>query len=198
MDISSLLVGKHNLENMLCAAGVGTAMKISLSDIASGLEQTTSVPGRLEPVPNENGYSIYVDYAHTPDALRVALEAAREHCAGELVCVFGCGGDRDRGKRPLMGGVADRLADRVILTDDNPRSEDGDRIIDEIMEGMNGPADIERDRESAIRMAISAASEQDLVLIAGKGHEDYQINGDEVRHFSDRETVEAVLEELAS
>ena len=170
--------------------------RLPLQQIVRRLAQVPPVPGRMEQFGHAGEPQIVVDYAHTPDALKNALEAAREHCKGRLICVFGCGGDRDRGKRPLMGEIAGKLADRVILTDDNPRSESGDAIIAEICAGMQEDPVVERDREAAIRLAIDEADENDLVLIAGKGHEDYQINGDEVRHFSDRETVEAILGEM--
>ncbi|MEJ2308625.1 MAG: UDP-N-acetylmuramoyl-L-alanyl-D-glutamate--2,6-diaminopimelate ligase [Gammaproteobacteria bacterium] len=194
--LDSRLVGRFNVENLLAVTGALLSAGLPLRQIVKRLAQVPPVPGRMEQYGEASEPQILVDYAHTPDALRNALEAAREHCRGRLVCVFGCGGDRDRGKRPLMGEIASRLADRVILTDDNPRSENGDDIIAEIRGGMRDEPLVERDREAAIRLAIGEAGETDLVLIAGKGHEDYQILGDQVRHFSDRETVEAVLEEL--
>ena len=138
-----------------------------------------------------------VDYAHTPDALEKILLALREHTRGKLCCVFGCGGDRDRGKRPVMGGIAERLADEVLLTDDNPRHESGDAIIADIAGGMRAAPRIIRDRRNAIATAIEGATEGDIVLIAGKGHEDYQQVGDERRPYSDRDTVRAVLGEAA-
>jgi UDP-N-acetylmuramoyl-L-alanyl-D-glutamate--2,6-diaminopimelate ligase len=140
---------------------------------------------------------VVVDYAHTPDALEQALLNLREHARGRIHCVVGCGGARDRGKRPLMGAIAERLADRVILTDDNPRSEDGDGIIDDIRAGMERPEAVcvERQRALAIRVAIATAAEQDLVLIAGKGHETTQDMGDLKIHFSDRAQVLQVLQE---
>jgi UDP-N-acetylmuramoyl-L-alanyl-D-glutamate--2,6-diaminopimelate ligase len=136
-----------------------------------------------------------VDYAHSPDALAKALAALREHCAGRLWCVFGCGGDRDPGKRPLMGGVVERLADVALVTDDNPRSENGDAIVADILRGFADRAAVRviRDRAEAIRTALSEAQPADVVLIAGKGHEDYQIYGTERRAFSDRTVVLDVL-----
>jgi UDP-N-acetylmuramoyl-L-alanyl-D-glutamate--2,6-diaminopimelate ligase len=138
---------------------------------------------------------VVVDYAHTPDALEKALHAVRQHCGAKLWCVFGCGGERDSGKRPLMGAIAEANADGVILTDDNPRGEDGDAIIADILAGIRAPehARIERDRARAIEHAISRAQSGDAVLIAGKGHEDYQIVGGTTRHFSDREVALAAL-----
>ena len=194
--LDSRLVGRFNVENLLAVTAALLSAGLPLKQIVRRLAQVPPVPGRMEQFGEAREPQILVDYAHTPDALRNALEAAREHCKGRLICVFGCGGDRDRGKRPLMGEIATRLADRVILTDDNPRSENGDDIIAGIRAGMRDEPLVERDREAAIRLAIGAAGENDLVLIAGKGHEDYQIQGDQVRHFSDRETVEAVLGEL--
>lgn len=194
--LDSRLIGCFNVENLLAVTGALLAAGVPLNQIVKRLAQVPPVPGRMEQFGDAHEPQIVVDYAHTPDALRNALEASREHCAGTLICVFGCGGDRDRGKRSLMGEVADGLADIVILTDDNPRSEDGQVIIDEIRAGMKSAPAIERDRETAIRNAIAQADENDLVLIAGKGHEDYQILGDEIRHFSDRETVETILGEL--
>ena len=214
LDISSLLVGKHNLENILCAAGVGTAMNISLANITSGLEQTTSVPGRLEPIQNENGYSIYVDYAHTPDALKNVLSALREVTRAKIICIFGCGGDRDREKRPQMGEIAAKLSDVSIITSDNPRSEKPLVIIKDILQGTRkicnreySPADllkpyenrgfvIEPDRKKAIGLGITAARPGDTVLIAGKGHETYQIIGDKVLSFDDRLEASRVVSEI--
>ena len=194
--LDSRLIGRFNIENLLAVTGALLSAGLPLQQIVRRLAQVPPVPGRMEQFGHAGEPQIVVDYAHTPDALKNALEAAREHCKGRLICVFGCGGDRDRGKRPLMGEIAGKLADRVILTDDNPRSESGDAIITEIRAGMQEDPVVERDREAAIRLAIDEADENDLVLIAGKGHEDYQINGDEVRHFSDRETVEAILGEM--
>jgi UDP-N-acetylmuramoyl-L-alanyl-D-glutamate--2,6-diaminopimelate ligase len=140
-----------------------------------------------------NGALAIVDYAHTPDALAKALKALRAHAGGRVLVVFGCGGDRDTGKRALMGRAAEQLADRVIVTDDNPRSEDPDRIVGMILSGLGSPARVlvERDRARAIRIAISEAGPRDVVLVAGKGHEDYQLVGAERRHWSDREFLQA-------
>ena len=138
-----------------------------------------------------------VVYAQTPDALEKILLALREHVRGKLWCVFGCGGDRDRGKRPVMGEIAERLADVVLLTDDNPRHESGDAIIADIAGGMRASPQVIRDRRAAIAAAIRAARAGDIVLIAGKGHEDYQQVGDERRPYSDRETVRNLLGEAA-
>lgn len=136
-----------------------------------------------------------VDYAHTPDALEKALEAARLHTEGELYCVFGCGGDRDVGKRPVMGAVAEKLADKVIVTDDNPRTENNAEITADILAGFAKPKSVRiiHDREAAIKNAIEQATAKDVVLIAGKGHEDYQIIGTTKRHFSDQEIARNYL-----
>jgi UDP-N-acetylmuramoyl-L-alanyl-D-glutamate--2,6-diaminopimelate ligase len=140
---------------------------------------------------------VVVDYAHTPDALEKILLALREHTRGKLWCVFGCGGDRDRGKRPAMGEIAERLADRVVLTDDNPRHEPGDAIIADILGGMRASPEVIRDRRTAIATAIRGSGEGDIVLIAGKGHEDYQQVGDERLPYSDREVVRILTGEAA-
>ena len=139
--------------------------------------------------------AVLVDYAHTPDGLRSALEASRPFVAGRLVCVFGCGGDRDRGKRPQMAAIAAQLADRVVVTSDNPRTENPQRILDDVVSGLQEGVDhmVEGDRALAIAQAISEARPGDLVLIAGKGHEDYQILGTEKVHFDDREEAEKAL-----
>jgi UDP-N-acetylmuramoyl-L-alanyl-D-glutamate--2,6-diaminopimelate ligase len=138
---------------------------------------------------------IVVDYAHTPHSLGQVLAALREHCKGRLICVFGCGGERDRGKRAEMGGVARRIADRLIITDDNPRREDPDVIVSEILAGIHpgGEASVVRDRGEAIRQALHDADAADTVLVAGKGHEDFQLVGEEKRPFSDRDTVRTLL-----
>lgn len=153
------------------------------------LEKCAPPPGRMETITAPGRPLAIVDYAHTPDALEKALLAVRKHRSGKLVCVFGCGGDRDPGKRPLMGAIAERLADRVIITDDNPRTENGDAIVADIRKGLTRPeaAIVERDRAAAIARAIAESAATDVVLIAGKGHEDYQIVGAERRSFSDRE-----------
>jgi UDP-N-acetylmuramoyl-L-alanyl-D-glutamate--2,6-diaminopimelate ligase len=167
----------------------------TLGQAAEVLEQCSAPPGRMETFTAPGKPLAIVDYAHTPDALEKALLAARHHSTGRLICVFGCGGDRDAGKRPLMGGIAERLADVVIVTDDNPRTEDGDAIVADIVKGCMAPQRliIERDRAVAIERAIHLGAATDVVLVAGKGHEDYQIVGLEKRYFSDRDVVEAAL-----
>ena len=155
-----------------------------------------TVPGRMQLFGGGERPAVVVDYAHTPDALDKALRAVRVHCHGRLSVVFGCGGDRDRGKRPQMGALAEQLADRVYVTDDNPRSEVSTDIIAEILAGMQRPeaARVEADRARAIRHAIDEAQAGDLVLVAGKGHEDYQLVGDRTLHFDDREQVAEALD----
>jgi UDP-N-acetylmuramyl-tripeptide synthetase len=200
----SPLVGRHNIENILCAAGAGAALALPAAAIRAGIEAVTNVPGRLERVENGGGRHVYVDYSHTPDALEHALAALRELTAERIICVFGCGGDRDRTKRPLMGEIAARLSDLAIVTSDNPRSEDPQAIIDEILPGMRragAPAErtevvVEPDRRRAIEIALSAAHPGDTVLIAGKGHENYQIIGGRTIHFDDREEAARALERL--
>jgi UDP-N-acetylmuramoyl-L-alanyl-D-glutamate--2,6-diaminopimelate ligase len=161
------------------------------------MEELQTVPGRMQLFGGGGEPTVVVDYAHTPDALEKALQAVRQHCGGELSVVFGCGGDRDRGKRPQMGALAERLADRVYVTDDNPRSESSAVIIGEILDGMQRPewALVVADRARAIRQAIASAGPGDLVLVAGKGHEDYQLVGERTLHFDDREQVAQALAE---
>ena len=189
--LSSSLIGEFNAENLLGALGVLLAWGLPLARALQLLQLCNAPPGRMEAVGGDVGPMAVIDYAHTPDALDKALQAARAHCAGKLICVFGCGGDRDRGKRPLMGAVAEQRADRVVVTDDNPRSEASAQIIDDILAGMKQPerVTVQPDRRIAIDAALRSARGGDLVLIAGKGHEDYQIVGAEVRHFSDREVA---------
>ncbi len=156
------------------------------------------VTGRMECFGGGDAPLAVVDYAHTPDALDKALQALRVHCKGQLWCLVGCGGDRDRGKRPMMAAMAEQYADRVILTDDNPRTEEPARIMADMVAGLRDPAavQVEHDRVKAINLAIRQASKQDIILVAGKGHEDYQIIGTDKRHYSDRETVAAALHTL--
>jgi UDP-N-acetylmuramoyl-L-alanyl-D-glutamate--2,6-diaminopimelate ligase len=154
-----------------------------------------AAPGRMETFGGARAPLAVVDYAHTPDALRKALSAARAHCSGRLAVVFGCGGDRDPGKRPMMGAIAAELADDIVITDDNPRSEAPEAIVADIAAGIPAgrPYRIEHDRGRAIRDALSSATERDVVLVAGKGHEDYQIYGRERRPFSDQKVASAAL-----
>ena len=193
--LKSRFVGAFNVDNLLGALAVLLGYDIPLTQAIAALERCSPPPGRMETFTAPGQPLAIVDYAHTPDALEKALAAARRHCSGKLLCVFGCGGDRDAQKRPVMGAIAERLADRVIVTDDNPRTEDGDAIVADIVKGMKA-ADrvlIERDRAAAIERAIRDAGPNDAVLVAGKGHEDYQIVGLVTRYFSDRDVVNAVL-----
>lgn len=191
--------GEHNVANALGALAVAVSDGVALSDAATALEQMPGVPGRLERFRSPRGADVFVDYAHTPDALGRVLEVLRKEAAGRLIVVFGCGGDRDVGKRSLMGSIASALADRVILTNDNARNEDPLTIIGQIMEGAKDPAKftVETDRLEAIRMAIAESQEGDLVLIAGKGHEQAQEMGGVVIPFSDRDTVKRLMEEAS-
>ena len=191
--------GRHNMLNLAVAAGGAVAAGVPLDDIASAAEGFRGVPGRLESVDAGQPFGVLVDYAHTPDALERLLESLRPETEGRLICVFGCGGDRDRTKRPLMGAAVERLADVAIVTSDNPRSEDPDAIIAEIMGGIRDAsrAHVEPDRERAIELAVGLANEGDIVVLAGKGHETEQIVGDERRPFDDRLVACAALEAAA-
>lgn len=192
IPITLPLAGLFNVMNALAAFGVGIALGIEECHITRGLETAAGVRGRLELVNKGQAFSVFVDYAHTPDALENVLKTVREITRGKLISVFGCGGDRDRGKRSEMGRISGTLADFTFITSDNPRSEEPLSIIAEIEKGMldaKGRYEIVPDRREAIRSAIAAAREGDSVLIAGKGHEDYQILGDRVIHFDDREVA---------
>ncbi len=194
--VAVALLGDFNVENVLTVAGVLVAHGVSLERIAASLGECTAPPGRMQVVRGRPGGPVaIVDYAHSPDALAKALEACRAHCRGRLRVVFGCGGDRDRGKRPLMGRVAGELADEIFLTDDNPRTEDPRRIVADVLEGLGAGAavHIEHDRTAAIRGALERSNADDVVLIAGKGHEDYQIVGHERRPFSDADVARSYL-----
>jgi len=187
------LVGGFQVENALVAAGLAIATGGEAAAVFAALERLTGAKGRLELVGARNGAPIFVDYAHKPDALAKALDALRPYAGGRLTVVFGCGGDRDKGKRPLMGAIAVAKADRVIVTDDNPRSEDPAAIRAAILQAAPGAAEI-GDRAAAIRAAIAGLARGDVLLIAGKGHESGQIIGDRVLPFSDHDAVAAVLQ----
>jgi UDP-N-acetylmuramoyl-L-alanyl-D-glutamate--2,6-diaminopimelate ligase len=191
------LVGEFQVENALVAAGLAIATGGDADAVFPALENLAGAKGRLELVGANQGAPIFVDYAHKPDALAKALDALRPYVTGKLVVVFGAGGDRDRGKRPLMGAVAADKADRIIVTDDNPRSEDAALIRAAILAEARGAAEI-GDRREAIRAAIAELRHGDVLLIAGKGHETGQIIGDRVVPFSDHEAVAAALKELAA
>ena len=202
------LIGTYNLENMLNAVGVGYALELRPDVFIHALERMGQVPGRLERVDDPDGRHIFVDYAHTPDALEQVLMTLKAIGTGRLLCVFGCGGDRDRGKRPLMGAVASRIADVCLITSDNPRNENPLHILNDIAGGLGASAGaplkpetlavtsgylLEPDRQKAIELALGAAGKGDVVLIAGKGHETYQIIGNERFDFDDRRIAVHVL-----
>jgi UDP-N-acetylmuramoyl-L-alanyl-D-glutamate--2,6-diaminopimelate ligase len=194
------LVGDFNVDNLLIVIAVLLDWDIPLEQVIRVLSTLHAAPGRMQTFGGGTAPLAVVDYAHTPDALHKALHAARAHCKGRLAVVFGCGGDRDPGKRPLMGQIAAELADEVVITDDNPRTEPHEAIAAGISAGI--PAGkayrIQLDRALAIREAIAGAGVDDVVVVAGKGHENYQIVGEERRAFSDRGVVEAALTALAS
>jgi UDP-N-acetylmuramoyl-L-alanyl-D-glutamate--2,6-diaminopimelate ligase len=191
------LVGGFQVENALVAAGFALAAGGDPAKVFAALEGLEGAKGRLELAGQRAGAPIFIDYAHKPDALAKALEALRPYAPGRLVAVFGCGGDRDQGKRPLMGAIAVELADRVIVTDDNPRSENPNAIRRAILDAAPGAREI-GDRRLAIRTAIAELAAGDVLLVAGKGHETGQIVGNEVLPFSDHEAVKTALEELAA
>jgi len=189
------LAGRYNLSNLLAAFATGKVLGWTPEQMAAGAESLAAIPGRLEPVDAGQPFPVFVDFAHTPDALRRVLSTVKESTTGRVIVVFGCGGDRDRGKRPLMGEASVQLADVSVVTSDNPRGESPQAIIDEIVRGMGTAKRIvEPDRREAIRLALADAKPGDAVVVAGKGHEDYQIVGTERRHFDDRETVRELLE----
>ncbi len=192
--VSTKLMGNHNLCNILAASTAAVVLGLSLKDVKNGIESLAPVPGRLERVATTNGYSVFVDYAHTPDALEAALAALRPLVKNRLLLVFGCGGDRDRGKRPMMGYIGEKYSEYLWVTSDNPRSEQPAKIIKDIERGISGKAyRVEPDRKRAIEAAISEAGDGDVVLIAGKGHEGTQIFADRVIPFDDRKVVREAL-----
>ncbi|MCK3657656.1 UDP-N-acetylmuramoyl-L-alanyl-D-glutamate--2,6-diaminopimelate ligase [Pasteurellaceae bacterium Pebbles2] len=194
-ELDSRLIGAFNVSNLLLVVATLLSLGYSLTDLARTVTQLTGVCGRMEMLSAAHKPTAIVDYAHTPDALEKALQAARIHCQGKLWCIFGCGGDRDSGKRPLMAQMAEKFADKVIATDDNPRTEDPAKIMADIQAGFVQAEKVQiiHDRELAIKTAIESAVENDVILIAGKGHEDYQIIGTEKLHFSDQEMVKKYL-----
>jgi len=213
-EFKSPIVGKHNLENILCATGVGIMLDLSLDSIKTGIEAVCAVPGRLERIPNDISRFVYVDYAHTPDALENVLSALRSAATDRIICVFGCGGNRDKTKRPLMGRTAARLCDLTVITSDNPRTEPPMEIIEQIVHGTKKmiphvytPTDlstgfrkkgyvVEPDRKTAIQLAITVSRPGDIVLIAGKGDETYQIIGNNTISFDDRKEARTALSKL--
>jgi len=210
-EFESPLIGRHNLENILCATGTGIALDLPLEAIKDGIEAVSGVPGRLERIPNDVDRFVYVDYAHTPDALENVLAALKSMAGGRIICIFGCGGDRDKDKRPRMGEIAGRLSDLTVITSDNPRTEDPVKVIDQITEGTEKVVPrrylasdlaagfqkqgyvVEPDRGKAIRLGISVSLPGDTVLIAGKGDEKYQIIGNRRVPFDDRKEAKTAL-----
>lgn len=202
VELKSPLLGRHNLENLLLATGLLMKLGLSLEQAVRGLETAPGVPGRLERCEApEDDIVVVVDYAHTPDALKRVLSTLGELHFSEILCVFGCGGDRDRTKRPLMGAAAAEGATRLFVTSDNPRSEEPAAIIEHILPGLGGSVDravVEVDRRRAIEEAVCTARPGACVLIAGKGHESYQLVGDQVLHFDDREEARRALKRRRS
>lgn len=197
-ELKTPLLGHFNVSNLLAVLAVLLHLDIPLNEALERLAKLRTVPGRMEHFGGGEQPLVVVDYAHTPDALEHVLMALREHAQKRLICLFGCGGDRDRGKRPLMGRVVERLADLAIVTDDNPRGENGDRIVEEVLAGMEQPdkALVIRDRKQAIAQVIAEAGIGDLILVAGKGHETVQIVAGEKLPFSDCEQVVAALSKV--
>ncbi len=214
-EFKSPLVGRYNLENILCATGAGIALNLSLDAIKAGLEEVAGIPGRLESIANDIERFVYVDYAHTPDALDNVLSVLKKLATGKVICVFGCGGNRDSAKRPQMGAIASRLCDLTVITNDNPRTESPREIIGQILEGVKKAAVlrytssdlaaglqqrgyiVEPDRKNAIQLAVLASRPGDTVLIAGKGDETYQVIKESIVPFDDRAEARAVLSALA-
>ena len=194
-ELESRLMGAFNVSNLLLALATLLALDFPLNDLLKTASQLQPVCGRMEVFSAPGKPTVVVDYAHTPDALEKALQAARLHCAGKLWCVFGCGGDRDKGKRPLMGAIAEEFSDVPVVTDDNPRTEEPRAIINDILAGMvdAGQARVVEGRAEAVTSAIMQAKENDVVLLAGKGHEDYQIVGSRRLDYSDRVTAARLL-----
>jgi len=218
-NVKSSLTGAYNVENILSAAGTGLALGIKADIIASGLEEVKRVPGRIERIDNDFQRFVYVDYAHTPDALKNVLSTLKSLTKKKIICLFGCGGDRDKAKRPLMGEIASELSDLLIITSDNPRTENPLDIIKQILAGIGKASSqrieeselnkgrwrlsadikgylVEPDREKAIFLSIKASLPGDTIIIAGKGHETCQIVGDKKLSFDDREVVRAALKDI--
>jgi UDP-N-acetylmuramoyl-L-alanyl-D-glutamate--2,6-diaminopimelate ligase len=193
--LRSELIGEFNIDNLLTVLGMLLASGLTLSEACAALSECRAPPGRMQLAGGSGLPLAIVDYAHTPDALDKALRAARAHCSGRLLCVFGCGGERDSGKRAEMGRIAESLADTLYITDDNPRREDPAAIVAAILAGLRAPqqVQVQHDRAAAIAAALGAAQAGDVVLIAGKGHEDYQLIGTERRAYSDLVQVRAAL-----
>jgi UDP-N-acetylmuramoyl-L-alanyl-D-glutamate--2,6-diaminopimelate ligase len=193
--IRSQLLGRFNIYNVLAALSAGGVLGLNLDTMIRTLSKIPAVSGRLERVQNRKKLHVFIDYAHTDDALKNVLKTLREICKGRLVVVFGCGGDRDRKKRRLMGRVAAELADHIVVTSDNPRKEEPEEIIAEILEGMPSleNVDVVVDRREAIRAGLSKLKRKDILLVAGKGHETYQELRDTIIPFNDRDVVREIL-----
>lgn len=193
--LSAPLMGRFNVANLLAAMGALLALGEPFERLLATAPLLSGVDGRMEPFSAPQKPLVVVDYAHTPDALEQVLEALHQHCKGRLWCLVGCGGDRDKGKRPLMAAAAELGADVLVLTDDNPRTESASAIIDDMRQGLMAPDTVKvvHNRRDAIEFAIEQAGADDIILVAGKGHEDYQIVGSEKMHYSDRETVASLL-----
>jgi UDP-N-acetylmuramoyl-L-alanyl-D-glutamate--2,6-diaminopimelate ligase len=199
-EIHSSLLGRFNVCNLLAVAGCLGAIGYGFAQIRNAISGLQPVAGRMNRLGGGASQPlVVVDYAHTPDALEQALTSLRAHCTGKLICVFGCGGERDAGKRPQMGAIAERLADEIVITDDNPRGEDGDAIVAQILAGLAHAQDarVQRDRAAAIALALSEARAGDVVLVAGKGHEPYQEIGGIKRPFDDADVARRALEARA-
>lgn len=195
LEIRSALIGRHNVYNLLAAIATAIVLDVDATAITMGIAQLQQVPGRLERIDQGQDFYVFVDYAHTPEALEQVLRTVRNETSGRFISVFGCGGDRDRGKRPVMGRIATTLSDYTVITSDNPRTEEPQRIIDDIVAGVerSRPYTTIVDRRQAIAHALAMAQPQDTIVIAGKGHEDYQIIGRTRHHFDDREVVREAL-----
>jgi UDP-N-acetylmuramoyl-L-alanyl-D-glutamate--2,6-diaminopimelate ligase len=198
LEVRTNLRGRFNVENALAAIAAARLLNVDEESIVRGIEAVDGVPGRFESVDEGQPFTVLVDYSHKPAALENVLMTARELAAGRVICVFGCGGDRDRGKRPVMGRIATQLSDVVIVTSDNPRGEDAETIIDEIVEGVTEDVEVEVDRGKAIALAIELARAGDVVLNAGKGHEQGQDFGDRKIPFDDREVAREALRRLGA
>ncbi|MBO1624860.1 UDP-N-acetylmuramoyl-L-alanyl-D-glutamate--2,6-diaminopimelate ligase [Bacillus cereus] len=196
IDITMKLIGKFNVYNVLAAIAATLVSGVSLQTIVEVVKKLTGVPGRFEVVDGGQDYTVIVDYAHTPDSLENVLTTAKQFAKGNVYCIVGCGGDRDRTKRPIMAGVATEYATHAILTSDNPRSEDPKSILDDMLTGAKGNNyEVIIDRKEAIFHAVSEAKAEDIIIIAGKGHETYQIIGKDVHHFDDREIAKEAINE---
>ncbi len=195
MKLDFKLIGESNIYNALASVATGFALKLDPDTIKSGLEAVTSIPGRMERIQAGQDFNIWIDYGHTPHAFERLLKTARKLTKKRLLFLFGCGGDRDQGKRPLMGKVASQYADLIFLTEDNPRSEDPEVIVQQIMHGIEekGKVRVIIDRREGIKKALEIAQPGDTLILAGKGHEDYQMVGNKKIHFSDKETVLELL-----